>query len=154
MEQAILNCVCTYFGVSKEDILNKDISKQAVVYPRKLIAYLLAEQGMKRTMIGVFLKTGERTKVIYYIKKIKGMADVGDRQVLQDLQTIREMVGGEKERAVLSIGKQRVEIFYQNIEKKIHIKDISCKNVVSLLENLNGEQVLNNLSNLIQKDHV
>lgn len=154
MEQAILNSTCTYFGVRKEDVLNKDISRQKIVYPRKIIAYLLAENKMKRTLIGVFLHTGERTKVIYYIKKIQDMVDVGDKQVIQDLQTIREIVGGEKERAITHINNQRVEILYQVVEKKINIKDIYCKNVVSLLENLNGEQVLNNLSNLIQKDHV
>ena len=150
IESAILNCTCTYFGVSKEDVLNKNISRGNIVYPRKIVAYLLAEKHMPKTLIGVFLHTGERTKVIYYIKKIQGMIDVGDKQVLQDIQTIREMAGGEIERQVLNIGGQRVEILYQTVEKKINIKDISCKNVVSLLESLNGQIILNRLSNLIK----
>lgn len=153
MEQVILNSVCTYFGVSREDVLNKDISRQKIVYPRKIIAYLLSEQHMKRTLIGVFLHTGERTKVIYYIKKIQDMIDIGDKRVIQDIQTIREMVGGEKERAIVHVNCQRVEILYQVVEKKINIKDIYCKNVVSLLQYL-GEDNLNKLSNLIQQSHV
>ena len=150
IKEAILNCTCTYFGVKKEDVLNKDISVSKIVYPRKIIAYLLKEQGIPRTQIGVFLHTGERTKVIYYIKKVQDMLDVGDKQVLQDIQTIREIAGGETERQVLNVGGQRVEILYQTVEKKIHIKDISCKNVVSLLNNLNDKSVFNKLSNLIK----
>ena len=150
IKEAILNCTCTYFGVKKEDVLNKDISVSKIVYPRKIVAYLLKEQGISRTQIGVFLHVGERTKAVYYIKKIQDMIDVGDRQVLRDTQTINELAGGETKLQTLTIGGQRVEILYQTVEKKIHIKDISCKNVVSLLNNLNDKSVFNKLSNLIK----
>ena len=150
IKEAILNCTCTYFGVKKEDVLNKDISVANIVYPRKIAAYLLSERGIQRTQIGVFLHTGERTKVVYYIKKIRDMIEVGDKQVLRDTQTINELAGGETKLKTLNIGDQRVEILYQTVEKKIHIKDISCKNVVSLLNNLKDKSVFNKLSNLIK----
>ena len=149
LKEAILNCACSYFDVKKEDILNKNLHTANVVYPRKVIARLLEEQGVKRTDIGVFLKTGERTKVIYYLKKINGTIDVGDRAVLQDLQTIREMVGGRLERQLVQVDGQRVEILYQIVEKNIHIKDISCKNVVSLLHSLQADNALKSLSKFI-----
>ena len=150
IESAILDCTCKYFNVSKEDVLNKNISRGRIVYPRKIVAYLLAERKMPKTLIGVFLHVGERTKVIYYIKKIQDLVDIGDQKVLRDMQTIREVAGGVMERKVLHLGGQRVEILYQTVEKKINIKDISCKNVVSLLENLNDTSVFNKLSNLIK----
>ena len=86
----ILEKVCTYYNVSKDDILGKKKNKE-IVDPRQMCLYLLTEMlDLPLTTIGTFMGGRDHTTVIHARDKISlALKDSNKLRVeLQDLKSL------------------------------------------------------------------
>ena len=87
----ILEKVCTYYNVSKDDILGKKKNKE-IVDPRQMCLYLLTEMlDLPLTTIGTFMGGRDHTTVIHARDKIS-MALKDSNKLRVELQDLKSLI--------------------------------------------------------------
>lgn len=94
LNEALLR-VCNYFNVKIVDVKDKN-SKQELVYAREFFSYYATVKlNAKQTEISNLIGK-QRTTVVHYVKKIKGLIDVGDRATIATLKEMRAFIESDR----------------------------------------------------------
>ena len=87
----IINAVCTYYRVSKSDLVGK-CKKKDLVQPRQICCYLMCELlSLPLMSIGKALGNRNHTTILYSRNKVEEMRQVNDR-VAKDIDDIKNLV--------------------------------------------------------------
>lgn len=87
----IINAVCTYYRVSKSDLVGK-CKKKDLVQPRQICCYLMCELlSLPLMSIGKALGNRNHTTILYSRNKVEEMRQVNDR-IAKDIDDIKNLV--------------------------------------------------------------
>ncbi len=88
---SIINAVCSYYRVTREDLVGK-CKKKELVQPRQICCYLMCELlSLPLMSIGKALGNRNHTTILYSRNKVEEMKDVNDR-VAKDIDDIKNIV--------------------------------------------------------------
>ncbi|MDP6607109.1 MAG: chromosomal replication initiator protein DnaA [Dehalococcoidia bacterium] len=89
--ELILNVVCNYFELDRDDLLSKSREKR-VAYPRQLAMYLIRELAHRSLVeIGAFLGNRDHSTVHHGWRKMERAQSV-DPETKRDITSLRELV--------------------------------------------------------------
>ncbi len=89
--ETIINAVCTFYRVTKGDLVGK-CKKKELVQPRQICCYLMCELlSLPLMSIGKALGNRNHTTILYSRNKVEEMCQVNDR-VAKDIDDIKNMV--------------------------------------------------------------
>ena len=88
---SIINAVCSYYNVSKGDLVGK-CKKKELVQPRQICCYLMCELlSLPLMSIGKALGNRNHTTILYSRNKVDEMKSVNDR-IAKDIDDIKNIV--------------------------------------------------------------
>ncbi|MEG1509152.1 MAG: chromosomal replication initiator protein DnaA [Clostridia bacterium] len=88
---SIVNSVCSYYGISKDDIVGKKKTKQ-IVEPRQIAMYLISDMlSMPLVNIGDYFGGRDHTTIIHARDKVSNNLKT-DLKLYRDIQNIKDMI--------------------------------------------------------------
>ena len=88
---SIINAVCSYYNVTKGDLVGK-CKKKELVQPRQICCYLMCELlSLPLMSIGKALGNRNHTTILYSRNKVEEMCQVNDR-IAKDIDDIKNIV--------------------------------------------------------------
>ena len=88
----VINCVCKYFNVTKDELLGKKKDKR-VAEPRQICMYVISELlPLPQTAIGEMLGGRDRTTVLHAKNKVAQALEKGDDFTTRAVSDVKNMV--------------------------------------------------------------